>query len=802
VAESPLSPVVNYLRAAARGPGESALSDAELLQRYASRRDEAAFEALVWRHGPMVLGLCRRLLRHAHDADDAFQAAFLALVRKARSIGKREAVASWLYKVAYRVALRARADAARRAAVERHVEELPAVTAPPDPAWLELLPLLDEAITELPEKYRTPLVLCYLEGKTNQEAAEELGWPTGTLFTRLARARDLLRAKLVRRGVGVACGVLATAPAVGVLSAAVPLTLMRVTVTAGLQFGAPAATVAAASAHVVALAKGGLQAMFLAKMKAAALWLAAVGVIGTGGGFVAHHALADRPAGGQATVTARPQPQEGNAAPQQPDAKGVPKEPVRQQPSATQDQDVVTSVAFSPDGRLVAVGGRDMVIELRQTGNGAEVLSIRAQQATPTALAFSPDGRVLISAGEANALRMWDVATGKEIRQFVVKAVAAFAFSPDGKVLASAGGDKTVRLWDIASGRLLAATQGEGEIASVAFSPDGRRVVAGGKDKAVVLLEVPRGVVTARMTGHTEPVNAVAFSPDGRYVVTGSADRKLILWDATTGQPVRRLARHRGPVLAVAFSPDGKKLVSGGQDGMVVLWDVGTGKALGRLTRQPGPASAVAFSPDGKKVAAAGADATRLLWDVAQLRPIAPPEHVNLSPTELEALWAVLAQGDNAAADDAITTLIAGARHSVPFLKERLPAEKAPAEARRIADFIKELDSPRFAEREKATAGLLKLGRVALPALRNALEANPNEEVRRRVLQVLDKIGKGELTREQTRALRVLEVLEEVGTPEARQVVEALADGAPEAWLTHEARAVLKRLKAEGPDTP
>src|SRR5262249_1365227 len=161
-----------------------------LLQRWLARRDEAAFELLLWRHGPMVLALCRRLLRHAQDAEDAFQATFLTLVRKAGSIANREALAAWLYKVAYRVALRARAAAATRAALPITSMDLPAAEPAQDLLWRDLRPVLDEEVSRLPARFRGPFVLCYLEGKTNEQAARELGCPLGTVLSRLSRGRE------------------------------------------------------------------------------------------------------------------------------------------------------------------------------------------------------------------------------------------------------------------------------------------------------------------------------------------------------------------------------------------------------------------------------------------------------------------------------------------------------------------------------------------------------------------------------------------------------------------------------------
>jgi RNA polymerase sigma factor (sigma-70 family) len=176
------------------------LTDTQLLKRFARQKDEAAFAALVRRHGPMVLAVCRRVLHDAHDAEDAFQATFLVLVRKARFIARPELLANWLYGVAYRVAVKARANANRRSAHERRAGAMTSVGSAPERIGSELRAVLDAELSHLPEKYRAPLVLCYLEGKTNEQAARLLGWPTGSISGRLARARELLRERLVSRG--------------------------------------------------------------------------------------------------------------------------------------------------------------------------------------------------------------------------------------------------------------------------------------------------------------------------------------------------------------------------------------------------------------------------------------------------------------------------------------------------------------------------------------------------------------------------------------------------------------------------
>jgi RNA polymerase sigma factor (sigma-70 family) len=191
--------ILNYLRRVALASPHSDLRDGELLEAFVARRDGACFEALVRRHGPMVLGVCQRVLRDPHDAEDAFQAVFLVLVRKAAAI-PRAAVGNWLYGVAYRTALNARRAAARRRAKERTGDDMPhPTTAPADP-WPELRPLLDDELSRLPDKYRSAVVLCDIEGLTRAEAAHQLGVPAGTVSGRLTTARRMLAARLTRRG--------------------------------------------------------------------------------------------------------------------------------------------------------------------------------------------------------------------------------------------------------------------------------------------------------------------------------------------------------------------------------------------------------------------------------------------------------------------------------------------------------------------------------------------------------------------------------------------------------------------------
>src|SRR5262249_47890108 len=206
------------------------LSDAELLEQFALHRREAAFEALLYRHGPLVFGVCRRILFDMQAAEDAFQATFLVLARKARSITRRSLVSNWLYGVAFRVAARARKNALRRRVFERHNFDLTAVPDAGRSTDPDLAPLLHEEVQRLPDKFRGPFVLCYLEGKTNEEAADQLRWPVGTVKTRLSKAREMLRTRLARRGVALTTGLL-TANA---LATGAPAALLDRTFQAGL----------------------------------------------------------------------------------------------------------------------------------------------------------------------------------------------------------------------------------------------------------------------------------------------------------------------------------------------------------------------------------------------------------------------------------------------------------------------------------------------------------------------------------------------------------------------------------------
>ena len=229
------------------------ISDADLLERFSLRRDEAAFATLVNRHGPMVQGVCQRILGDAHAAEDVFQAVFLVLVRKCATIRRPELLANWLYGVAFRIARKARIKAIRNQARERWAEKMPTREQVLDLEWGELKQVLDEEMNQLPEKYRAPLVLCYLRGQTNAQAAAQLGWPTGSMSERLSRAREMLRRRLNRRGLNLSAVLLAVLLSQKTAAAAVSPVLVATTVKTAVSYASNGAAAGSLSPNLLEL---------------------------------------------------------------------------------------------------------------------------------------------------------------------------------------------------------------------------------------------------------------------------------------------------------------------------------------------------------------------------------------------------------------------------------------------------------------------------------------------------------------------------------------------------------------------
>lgn len=291
MATVPLTRFLKGLRDA--GVSCSTPSDGELLGAFIAGRDEGAFEALVRRHGPMVLSVCRRVLGAVHDAEDAFQATFLVLARKARSIRQRQTLGSWLYSVAYRTALQAHRVRSRRHAREKQVNDMPQPSVDPNENVADWQLLLDRALSELPDKHRLPIVLCDLERRSRKEVATQLRIPEGTLSNRLTAARRMLARRLVRHGLFLSSAAMATLLAQQSATAALSPVLVGSTVEAAHAIAAGAAV--AVSAQVTTLTEGVLKVMLLNKLKNALVIIFTIGLLTLGGGRLARHTAAGQP---------------------------------------------------------------------------------------------------------------------------------------------------------------------------------------------------------------------------------------------------------------------------------------------------------------------------------------------------------------------------------------------------------------------------------------------------------------------------------------------------------------------------
>lgn len=379
-------------------PDGCALTDAQLLEGFAVRREEACFEVLVWRHGSLVLNLCRRILRDAHEAEDAFQATFLILARKAGAIGKKESLAGWLHKVAFRVALGLQAKRTKRRAKEEPIGDPAAEQTTEDLALRDLRPIVDAELNRLPNKLRVPLVLCYLEGHTNEEAAEQLGCPKGTLLSRLARGRERLRGRLVRRGVTLSAVMLVTALSKDAM-AALPTALAGTTAKAATAFAAGQAA-GLVSVSAASLSKTALQAMFLAKLKVASAVLATVVLVPIAG-LVAHK-IATREDAVPAIQPAIAQETE----------KPVDIAPVRER--------VRTEPAVAGNVVAVAADGAAMTIQIPPSVRGVPPKTVAVRLAPQTEVLFSRVGPNGARPTEGYAAQVWWADGSKDVASKVL----------------------------------------------------------------------------------------------------------------------------------------------------------------------------------------------------------------------------------------------------------------------------------------------------------------------------------------------------------------------------------------------
>jgi RNA polymerase sigma factor (sigma-70 family) len=658
----PIERVVQQLRQAAGDDG--ARPDAELLRLFVDQGDEAAFAALVRRHAAMVLGVCRRVAGDAHDAEDAFQAAFCVLLRKARSIRRREVLGSWLYGVAYRTALAARARRARTHRREHQVDAMPQpVTMPAEPER-DWQPLLDAALARLPDKYRAPIVLCDLEGKSRRAAAEQLGLAEGTLSSRLARARRLLAHRLRRQGVALSGGALAALLSESTASAQVPAALVQTVASAGAQVLSGQAALAF-SGSVLALAEGVMKSLLVGKLKVlTVVLLIALGVLGLGGIRLWLVHASDEPAAAPseapATLPGALDPSESAA--QVPSAPTVPV-PAQTSDPATSPRNLPpqyrVELAILVNGKPIATpsivttqqqrASVQVAVDAGQAGKpglgvmtcGIDVIRLRGNEAL---VSFTIDQKQRQSSAlvRGQSLEFEDFIALDAWKEITDPTWAGMTFKlkvnharrlpqppPLPKLPESPAATAKETGTELRIFRLEHSSAAEAaKVLQEAFGSSRARIVSDDRSNSLFLTADATDLAVAeRILRYLDSEQAPARRETPRSDATAPMGNHAA--PAAKAPAAAALAL---PNLPLAWSPDGQRLFVGTHNGILML-ESATGKIIAKMEDVSKTVEAVAISPDGKLLASGNKEGAVRLWDAAtgkQLRQLPKVATVSL----------------------------------------------------------------------------------------------------------------------------------------------------------------------------
>jgi WD40 repeat protein len=472
-------------------------------------------------------------------------------------------------------------------------------------------------------------------------------------------------------------------------------------------------------------------------------------------------------------------------------------------------------MAFSTDGKMLASGGYEKTITIWDPARGKVIRQWNGPENNIASVLFSPDGRLLASGGVYDPIiHLWEVSTGREVHtlQGLPRGTSSLSFSPDGKVLA-AGGYMTgeVYLWKVATGQPLARLAGPPvpsaevdmqprslpEFSHVAFAPGGKNLASGHRHGLIRIWDV---VAFRELSHHRGPIEDsfvhLAFSCDGRFLTSWGT--RIRLWRPNGWKQLRHFGQQ--PELwisTVAISPDNRMIASGSSareigDDTVHVWEVATGSERCHLSGHQYAIASLAFSPDGTTLVSGSRDGTALVWDLKNL----PYEHAattSLSNEELASRWRELEDAEAPRAYAAIRTLVSDPPRTIPFLQRQLrPVFRA--EPQRVHELVAALDSDQFSERQDATEELATQVELLEPAIRQARSGRASAEVRRRLEQILRIKEQALSSNRQLQMLRGIEVLENIGSPEAKNILQAVASGTSEFRITLEAKASLDRL--------